>query len=80
MNFTNDFLQKTVRVAQEIDAADVEKMVAILAEVRSNGGRVFFVGSGGGAGHASHATCAWSQHADLCWFFSRFAKLEKNKK
>ncbi|MDH4445807.1 MAG: SIS domain-containing protein [Akkermansiaceae bacterium] len=57
MNFTNDFLQKTVRVAQEIDAADVEKMVAILAEVRSNGGRVFFVGSGGGAGHASHATC-----------------------
>jgi len=57
MNFTKDFLKKTVRVAQEIDAADVEKMVAILAEVRSNGGRVFFVGSGGGAGHASHATC-----------------------
>ena len=57
MNFTNDFLQKTVRVAQEIDAADVEKMVAILVEVRSKGGRVFFVGSGGGAGHASHATC-----------------------
>lgn len=57
MNFTNDFLQKTVRVAQEIDATDVERMVAILVEVRSKGGRVFFVGSGGGAGHASHATC-----------------------
>ena len=57
MNFTNDFLQKTVRGAQEIDAADVESMVAILVEVRSKGGRVFFVGSGGGAGHASHATC-----------------------
>jgi len=32
-------------------------MATPLAEVRERGGRVFFVGSGGGAGHASHAVC-----------------------
>jgi D-sedoheptulose 7-phosphate isomerase len=32
-------------------------MATLLAEVRKRGGRVFFVGSGGGAGHASHAVC-----------------------
>jgi len=57
MTFTTDFLKKTALVAEKIDAAVIEKMVNILAEVRECGGRIFFVGSGGGAGHASHATC-----------------------
>ncbi|MEI6279038.1 MAG: SIS domain-containing protein [Verrucomicrobiae bacterium] len=57
MNFTKDFLEKTALVAESLDAVAIEKMVMVLAEVRESGGRVFFVGSGGGAGHASHATC-----------------------
>jgi D-sedoheptulose 7-phosphate isomerase len=57
MTFTDDFLKKTALVAETIDAAAVERMVEVLAETRERGGRIFFVGSGGGAGHASHATC-----------------------
>ncbi len=32
-------------------------MVSVLNEIRSQEGRLFVVGSGGGAGHASHAVC-----------------------
>jgi D-sedoheptulose 7-phosphate isomerase len=57
MSFTQDFLKKTALVAETLDVASIEKMATLLAEVRERGGRVFFVGSGGGAGHASHAVC-----------------------
>jgi D-sedoheptulose 7-phosphate isomerase len=57
MTFTKDFLQKIALVTESLDAASIEKMVRVLAGIRESGGRVFFVGSGGGAGHASHATC-----------------------
>jgi D-sedoheptulose 7-phosphate isomerase len=30
-------------------------MIELLLEIRAQGGRVFFLGVGGGAGHASHA-------------------------
>ena len=57
MTFTEDFLEKIALVAEILDATAIEKMVEVLSAVRESGGRVFFVGSGGGAGHASHATC-----------------------
>jgi D-sedoheptulose 7-phosphate isomerase len=57
MDFTNQFLAKSVEVIQKIDRRDVEAMVDILAQIRDHGGRLFLLGSGGGAGHASHATC-----------------------
>jgi D-sedoheptulose 7-phosphate isomerase len=42
-------------LAQTIDAAQVDAMARGLAEVRTRGGRLFILGVGGGAGHASHA-------------------------
>lgn len=57
MSFSSEFLQKTISTVSALDAESVEKMAAVLRTVRDNGGRLFFVGSGGGAGHASHATC-----------------------
>lgn len=57
MSFTQNFLEKAALVSKAIDVAAIEKMATLLAEVRDRGGRVFFVGSGGGAGHASHAVC-----------------------
>jgi D-sedoheptulose 7-phosphate isomerase len=57
VSFTQDFLKKTALVAETLDVASIEKMATLLAEVRERAGRVFFVGSGGGAGHASHAVC-----------------------
>ena len=57
MSFSKDFLSKAAQVAGLIDDQAVEKMVSVLSGVRESGGRIFFIGSGGGAGHASHATC-----------------------
>jgi len=57
MSFSSEFLQKTISTVSALDPESVEKMAAVLRAVRDAGGRLFFVGSGGGAGHASHATC-----------------------
>ncbi len=57
MSFSQTFLSETIEVARSINSDDVEKMVECLAEVRERNGRLFLIGSGGGAGHASHAAC-----------------------
>jgi D-sedoheptulose 7-phosphate isomerase len=55
MTFSNDFLDESVTVLKEIDVAAVEAVARGLAEVRNEGGRLFILGVGGSAGHASHA-------------------------
>lgn len=57
MSFSKMFLEESARIAQSLNQDEIEKMADVLAEVRADNGRLFFVGSGGGAGHASHATC-----------------------
>lgn len=56
-SFSAAFLNETASIAQSIDPADVEAMALGLAERRDRGGRLFVIGVGGGAGHASHAVC-----------------------
>jgi D-sedoheptulose 7-phosphate isomerase len=53
--FTQQYLDDTVRIAAALDVSSIEKLAATLASVRAGGGRLFFLGVGGGAGHASHA-------------------------
>lgn len=40
---------------RRIDAASIDRLAAGLASVRDRGGRLFILGVGGSAGHASHA-------------------------
>ena len=49
------YLAAAAAIAREIDAAQIDAMVRGLARVREQGGRLFILGVGGGAGHASHA-------------------------
>src|ERR1700727_411860 len=56
MTFSNDFLINCSAVLNKIDAESVESAVSLLAKIREASGRLFIIGSGGGAGHASHAT------------------------
>ncbi len=51
------YLEETAEIARTLNAEVIEKMVELLVRVRAEGGRLFFIGVGGGAGHASHATC-----------------------
>src|SRR5215469_4699283 len=54
-NFCAHFLSEVQEVARKLDAAAIEKMAALLAEVRERGGRLFILGVGGSAANASHA-------------------------
>jgi D-sedoheptulose 7-phosphate isomerase len=53
--YTARYLLETAQIAERIDQAQIERMVAILKSTRESGGRLFFIGVGGGAGHAGHA-------------------------
>lgn len=55
MNYTIQFFDEATRILQGINPADVEQIVNTLVCTRNDGGRIFFLGVGGGAGHASHA-------------------------
>jgi D-sedoheptulose 7-phosphate isomerase len=50
-----DYLEATGRLAQAVDPDQIDTMARRLAELRARRGRLFILGVGGGAGHASHA-------------------------
>ena len=52
MTHTTSFLAGTARIAELLDPAPIDAAVALLAGLR---GRLFVLGVGGGAAHASHA-------------------------
>jgi D-sedoheptulose 7-phosphate isomerase len=53
--FVDLYLQETLRAVREMDAAAIDALALGLARVRDGGGRLFILGVGGSAGHASHA-------------------------
>jgi D-sedoheptulose 7-phosphate isomerase len=53
--FTEQYLREAVRIAEQLDAAAIESVVAALAGTRARGGRLFILGVGGSAANASHA-------------------------
>lgn len=55
MSYAQKHLQEALEIIQRLDAGAIEKMVALLAEIKSDGGRIFFLGVGGSAGNCSHA-------------------------
>ncbi len=55
MEFIDEYLDEVRQVAERLDRRAIARLVTLLAEVRDQGGRLFFVGVGGGAAHASHA-------------------------
>ena len=53
--YINQYLQETAEIAKKIDQQSITKVIGVLSEVRAGGGRVFFIGVGGGAATGSHA-------------------------
>ncbi|HEY3827567.1 MAG TPA: SIS domain-containing protein [Solirubrobacteraceae bacterium] len=52
---SSTYLAAATSIARAIDPALIDAMAHGLAKVREQGGRLFILGVGGGAGHASHA-------------------------
>jgi D-sedoheptulose 7-phosphate isomerase len=55
MSYTRTHLQETAAIVQGLDEEAIERMVGVLAGIRSSGGRIFFLGVGGSAANSSHA-------------------------
>jgi D-sedoheptulose 7-phosphate isomerase len=53
--YISAFLDDAVTIIKKIDRKQIQKMIQILQDIRNNNGRLFILGVGGGAGHASHA-------------------------
>lgn len=50
------YLGEAIAIVRQLDAGQLEAMAQALAELRHAGGRLFFLGVGGSAASASHAT------------------------
>lgn len=68
-DFVKSFLEESKQIIDRLDVAAIEKTAHGLARVRDGGGRLFILGVGGSAGHASHAVndfrklCAFEAYA-----------------
>ena len=55
MTYSEKHLNEVRQIIESIDVEAIESMVELLAQVRTDGGRLFFLGVGGSAGNCSHA-------------------------
>jgi len=55
MTFSDAFVEESIDVLRSIDTGPIEQLAGGLAAARDRGGRLFILGVGGSAGHASHA-------------------------
>ena len=65
MSFTSSYLAESAEIIARLDPAAIEAVATGLARVRADGGRLFILGVGGSAGHASHAV---NDFRKLCGF------------
>jgi len=55
MNHIEQYFHDAKTIIDQIDKGSVDKMIELLASVREEGGRLFFLGVGGSAANCSHA-------------------------
>ena len=68
-SFTTQFLKESAELVAALDGNVIDRVADGLGAVRDSGGRLFILGVGGSAGHASHAVndfrkiCAFEAYA-----------------
>jgi D-sedoheptulose 7-phosphate isomerase len=55
LSYATQYIEEAREVLKQIDIESIERTVDLIAGLRERGGRLFILGVGGGAGHASHA-------------------------
>jgi D-sedoheptulose 7-phosphate isomerase len=55
LSYVRQYIEEATTVLQQIDVDAIERTVDLLVALRERNGRLFILGVGGGAGHASHA-------------------------
>lgn len=67
MSFSQNYIQESLSLLKDLNTEAIELMAAGLGRVRDAGGRLFILGVGGSAGHASHAV---NDFRKICGFES----------
>jgi D-sedoheptulose 7-phosphate isomerase len=57
MSYVAQYIREATEILALVDESAVERTADLLLELRQRSGRLFLLGVGGGAGHASHAVC-----------------------
>ena len=55
MSFAKQYLAEAALILERLDVTAIDRVVELLVETRSCGGRLFVLGVGGSAANASHA-------------------------
>ena len=55
MSYARQHLDEAAEILRKVDVDAIEKMADLLADIKREGGRIFFLGVGGSAGNCSHA-------------------------
>lgn len=55
MSYAQQHVNESIDILHKIDVGVIEKMADLLAAIKQDGGRIFFLGVGGSAGNCSHA-------------------------
>jgi len=65
MIYSKQHLDESIEITRAIDPEIVEKIVDLLADVKSTGGRLFVLGVGGSAANAGHAVNDFRKLAEI---------------
>lgn len=65
MSYISEYLTEAMSIAAQLDTGSIEKILHNLVDLRERGGRLFVLGIGGGAGHASHAVSDFRKIAGI---------------
>ena len=55
MTYSEKHLLETKSIIEKLDTSKIEKMIDLIASIKNQKGRIFFIGVGGSAGNCSHA-------------------------
>ena len=63
--YAKQYLREASLIIEQLDITSIETITGLLLKLRQSGGRLFLVGVGGGAGHASHAVNDFRKLANI---------------
>jgi D-sedoheptulose 7-phosphate isomerase len=65
LRFEEQFFDQLKKIVDAINMDEISETIKVIKSIKQVGGRIFFAGSGGGAGHASHAACDFRKLLDI---------------
>jgi len=65
MSYAEVYLQEASEIIRRLDTAAIERVASLLARIKADGGRLFFLGIGGSAANCSHAVNDFRKIADI---------------